>query len=156
MKVLYICTHNRCRSIMAEAITNQLGRDRLHAASAGSQPAGEVHPHSLNYLARAGYTTKDLHSKSWGEVKDFDSDLVITLCDSAAGEACPLWMQDSLKVHWGLKDPSREDGDDTAVAVAFEATIRELEERTRALLQLRADYKDSAQLRPALFELGAH
>ena len=140
---------------MAEAITNQLGRNRLQACSAGSQPAGQVHPHSLRYLKHARYATEGLRSKSWDEMNDFGPDLVITLCDSAANEACPLWMGDAPKVHWGLTDPSRVEGNEAVIAAAFAAAISQLEARTRALLQLPVEKMDGTQLHFALLELGA-
>ncbi len=153
MRILYICTHNRCRSIMAEAITNQLGEGRLLAASAGSQPAGQVHPDSLRYLQQAGYATKGLHSKSWQEMSGFDADLLITLCDSANQEACPLWLGDTLKVHWGLSDPSLEQGGEAATAAAFAATISQLQARVQALLALDKEALAPAQLRVAMLGL---
>ena len=98
MKVLYICTHNRCRSILSEAITNHFSEGKIMAKSAGSQPVGEVHPLSIKYLQEAGIATDGLRSQSWDEFEAFAPDLVVTVCDSAAGEACPLWFGKSLKV----------------------------------------------------------
>ncbi|MDX2465088.1 MAG: arsenate reductase ArsC, partial [Porticoccus sp.] len=92
MKILYICTHNRCRSILSEAITNHLSNGRIQAKSAGSHPAGEVHPLSIQYLREAGIATADLTSQSWNELETFAPDVVVTVCDSAAGETCPLWF----------------------------------------------------------------
>ena len=119
MKILYICTHNRCRSILSEAITNHRAAGALIARSAGSQPAGEVHPLSLKYLAEAGIPTRGLKSQSWDEFEDFAPDVVITLCDSAAGESCPLWFGKAIKLHWGLEDPSKLSGDESAIAAEF-------------------------------------
>lgn len=87
MKVLYICTHNRCRSILCEAITNA-SNGNVEARSAGSQPVGKVHPFSIKYLAERGFDTSGLKSQSWDEFEDYDADLVVTVCDSAAGESC--------------------------------------------------------------------
>ncbi|MCC2614755.1 arsenate reductase ArsC [Aestuariibacter halophilus] len=139
MKILYVCTHNRCRSILSEAITRQLGQGILHAASAGSQPVGEVHPLSLRYLSEAGYNTDGLTSQSWHDVESFAPDVVITVCDSAAAETCPVWFGNNLKVHWGLADPSKLSGSDTQVAEAFRQTISEIEQRVKVL-------RDIAQL----------
>lgn len=133
MKILYVCTHNRCRSILSEAISNHRAGEVLVARSAGSQPAGQVHPLTLRHLAEAGYPTDGLRSKSWDELADFDPDLVLTLCDSAAGEACPLWMGRALKLHWGLPDPSRVQGPPEQVARAFRQTIATIERRVDAL-----------------------
>ena len=106
-KVLYICTHNRCRSILAEALTTEYSSDFLLARSAGSQPAGVVYQGTIDYLSNRGIATGNLASQSWDVHESFAPDIVITVCDSAAGEACPLWMGNTLKVHWGLKDPSK-------------------------------------------------
>lgn len=134
MKILFVCTHNRCRSILAEAVSRQLGGALLEVRSAGSQPAGQVHPLSLKYLAQAGYSTDGLRSQSWDAFEDFAPDLVVTVCDSAAGEACPVWFGKTVKVHWGLKDPSALSGSEEDVKAAFLATIGTLEKRIQSLL----------------------
>lgn len=131
MKILYICTHNRCRSILSEAVTNHRAGDVLTARSAGSQPAGEVHPLTLVHLAEAGISTTGLKSQSWDDFEAFAPDVVITLCDSAAGESCPVWFGQAIKVHWGLKDPSKLDGE--AAAEAFRDTLRIIERRVDGL-----------------------
>lgn len=136
MKILYICTHNRCRSILSEAISNHRAGDLLQARSAGSQPAGEVHPLSLKYLQEAGVPTQGLKSQSWDDFEDFEPDVVITLCDSAAGEACPVWFGKAVKLHWGLVDPSRGSRDDDATAEAFRQTIKLIEARVDQLREL--------------------
>jgi arsenate reductase len=107
MKLLFICTHNRCRSILGEAIANFEGKGLITAQSAGSQPSGQVHPLTIEYLQKYGFSTTGLQSKSWNDLADFEPDYVITVCDSAAREACPLWLGKAPKVHWGLADPSR-------------------------------------------------
>jgi arsenate reductase len=127
MKLLFICTHNRCRSILSEVITNQRARGILTAASAGSAPVDAVHPLTLRFLQERGYDTAGLASQSWADLEAFEPDRVITVCDTAAGEACPLWMSDVEKVHWGLPDPSRVDGDDETVRAAFMAVIDRIE-----------------------------
>jgi arsenate reductase len=133
-KILFICTHNRCRSILAEAITNHLGRGLLEARSAGSQPAGEVHPLSLQHLQEAGIETGDLVSQSWDDFEDWQPDIVITVCDDAAGETCPVWFGNSIRVHWGLSDPSRAAGDAETIATAFRNTIATINYRITQLL----------------------
>jgi arsenate reductase len=127
MRLLFICTHNRCRSILCEAITNQRGRGVVTAASAGSAPAEEVHPLTLRYLLDRGYQTEGLVSQSWNELETFRPDRVITVCDTAAGEACPLWMGAVDKQHWGLPDPSRAEGDEMAIRAAFLGLIERIE-----------------------------
>jgi arsenate reductase len=134
VKLLFICTHNRCRSILAEAICNHLSGGRLTARSAGSQPVGQVHPLSLKYLSEAGIATAGLRSKSWDEHENWHPDFVITVCDSAAGEACPVWFSEAEKVHWGLVDPSRLEGNEEDIANAFRQTIDLLQARFRRLL----------------------
>jgi arsenate reductase len=136
MKVLYICTHNRCRSILSEAITNAKSGGRIIAKSAGSQPSGAVHPLSLKYLAEAGFATDDLKSQSWDEFEAFEPDVVITVCDSAANETCPVWFGNTLKVHWGLEDPSKIDGSEEAIAQAFRETMGKIEVRVDSLMRI--------------------
>ena len=129
MKLLFVCTHNRCRSILCEAMTSQRGAGLLEAASAGSAPVDAVHPLTLRYLEERGYQTAGLRSQSWHELEAFDPDQVVTVCDSAAGEVCPLWMGEVDKIHWGLPDPSREEGDEEAVRSAFVAVIDRIENK---------------------------
>lgn len=133
MKILYICTHNRCRSILSEAISNHYSDGSVVARSAGSQPVGEVHPLSLKYLAEAGIATDGLVSQSWDEFEDFAPDVVITVCDSAAGESCPVWFGKSIKVHWELADPSKLEGSEDDIAAAFRATIAEIARRVESI-----------------------
>ncbi|MDF2178364.1 arsenate reductase ArsC [Aliiglaciecola sp. CAU 1673] len=155
MKILYICTHNRCRSILSEAVTNHLANGRIQARSAGSQPAGEVHPLTLKYLAEAGINTDGLESQSWDDFADFKPDLVITVCDSAAGESCPLWMGESLKMHWGLADPSKLQGSEEDIAAAFHKVMDEIKSRVKGLLRLDLEHLQRANLKHALQSLGA-
>lgn len=125
------------------------------ARSAGSQPAGVVHPLSLKYLAEAGIDTSRLKSQSWDEFEDFEPDLVITVCDSAAKESCPVWFGNTLKLHWGLSDPSKLDGSEEDIATAFRQTIDEIKNRTEALLQLPLKQLDQTQLLKEIEKLGA-
>lgn len=155
MKILYICTHNRCRSILSEAITNHLAAGRIIARSAGSQPAGKVHPLTLRFLSDAGINTQGLRSQSWDDFADFHPDLVITLCDSAAGETCPLWMGNSLKLHWGLSDPSKQQGSEADIAAAFEDVMAQIRARVTAMLDLELEHLDQSALKQALLSLGA-
>ncbi|MFW8590419.1 arsenate reductase ArsC [Glaciecola sp. 2405UD65-10] len=156
MKILYICTHNRCRSILSEAITNHAANDLIEAKSAGSQPAGMVHPLSIKYLEEAGISTANLQSQSWDEFEDFEPDLVVTVCDSAAGEACPVWFGKSIKVHWGLSDPSKVEGTEEELAAAFHECIALIEERVAELAKLAKQSLNPSQLKQALATLGVN
>lgn len=157
LKILYICTHNRCRSILSEAITNHFGEGLLQAKSAGSQPSGVVHPLSIRYLAESDIPTEGLGSQSWDEFESFAPDIVVTVCDSAAGESCPIWFGRSLKVHWGLSDPSKLDGSEAQKKAAFLACISEIKQRVLSLKTIAESIKpdDSEALRRALENLGA-
>ena len=138
MKILFICTHNRCRSILAEAITNYIGQPQIKAASAGSSPQGEVHPLSLQYLSAHEIPAEDLKSQSWHDFENYHPDAAITLCDSAANETCPVWFGDVVQVHWGLDDPSKLAGNNASnknQAAAFNNTIDILQRRVQRLLE---------------------
>ena len=154
-KILYICTHNRCRSILCEAIGNAMGEGQIEARSAGSQPSGQVHPLSLHYLNEIGIATAELRSQSWDEHSDFDPDLVVTVCDSAANEACPLWLGSAQKIHWGLADPSKLSGSDDEIAAAFRACIAEIQQRTAAMLALKLGSLTPIERLSELRKLGA-
>jgi arsenate reductase len=155
MKILYICTHNRCRSILSEAITRQSAGGVIQAKSAGSQPVGEVHPLSLRYLSQTGYAVDGLKSQSWDDFESFQPDVVITVCDSAAGETCPLYFGNSLKVHWGLSDPSKIKGDEAQIEKAFLACIDEIAERVQKLKNIAEQKLDKGALKSALAAIGA-
>lgn len=131
--LLFICTHNRCRSVLAEVIANTQFEGVFRACSAGSQPAGEIHPLTIKYLAARGLSTKGLSSQSWDDFADQEFDLVVTVCDSAANESCPLWMSDAPRAHWGMPDPSRVAGDAAAIESAFYAVMDTLESQLVAL-----------------------
>lgn len=150
MNILYVCTHNRCRSILCEALTNHLSRGRITAYSAGSQPAGEVHPETLKHLARRGVATSALYSKSWNVFETVPLDAVITVCDSAAGESCPLWMGDAVRAHWGLEDPSRVVGSPDVVDAAFDKLIARIEKHIHGLLDASLATLEGEALRSAL------
>lgn len=141
MKILYVCTHNRCRSILSEAITNHLSNGRIEAFSAGSHPAGEVHPLSLKYLEELGFPTEGLQSQSWDEFDKEQFDVVITVCDSAANETCPVWLGDAINIHWGLPDPSKLQGSEVELREAFFQVIRTIELRVKKLLSLELENK---------------
>ncbi len=155
MKILFICTHNRCRSILSEAIVNHQNDPRLIAASAGSQPVGEVHPLSVKYLNEADIKTDGLKSQSWDDLENFNADVVVTVCDSAAGEACPVWFGKSIKLHWGLNDPSKVQGTDEEIKDAFLQVMQEIENRVKAILSLDLNNLSGDALKAALVKLGA-
>ena len=136
MKILYICTHNRCRSILSEAITNHLAKGNIQAFSAGSHPAEQVHPLTLKYLTQNGISISGLKSRSWDDFESEQFDLVITVCDNAANEVCPVWFGDSAKMHWGLPDPSKLEGSEEDIALAFKEVMQTIEKRIKALLAL--------------------
>lgn len=143
MKILYICTHNRCRSILSEAVTNAKSNGLIEAKSAGSQPVGQVHPLSIKYLEQRGINTTGLVSQSWDEFESFAPDVVVTVCDSAAGEACPVWFGKTIKMHWGLEDPSKLEGSEQQLADAFNVTIDLIEARVNRLIDIAASPKDT-------------
>jgi len=137
MKILYICTHNRCRSILSEAITNHIAHPDIQAFSAGSQPAGEVHPLTIQYLKEKSINTNGLKSQSWNDFEDVQPDIVITVCDSAANESCPTWFGNAIKLHWGLPDPSKLDGTQEEIRDAFYAAMNTIEQRVNQLVALK-------------------
>lgn len=137
--VLVLCTGNSARSILGEAIVNRLGKGRFQGYSAGSFPKGEVHPGARRLLERHGYPTEGLRSKSWDAFAGADGpriDVVITVCDNAAGETCPIWPGTPIKAHWGLPDPAAATGDDAAIDAAFEAAHDALSKRIAKLVEL--------------------
>jgi arsenate reductase len=132
---LFLCTGNSARSILAEALLNSAGGTRFVARSAGSHPAGRVHPEALRLLREKGLASDDLYSKSWDDFVGRSAfDLVITVCDAAAGESCPLWPGNPLTVHWGLPDPAAVTGADSASA--FLKTYECLNNRVTAMVRL--------------------
>lgn len=137
--VLFICTHNSARSILAEGLLNSLGRGLFKAWSAGSQPTGAVHPLALQTLERLRIPTEDLRSKDWAEFARAGApamDFVFTVCDNAAGEVCPVWPGQPVTAHWGVADPSTVQGTDTEKAQAFWDTAVVLKRRIELMLAL--------------------
>lgn len=133
MKILFVCTHNRCRSILSEAIARDVAASVIEARSAGSEPSGVVHPQTLLALTRHGYNTDGLLSQSWQDFKDWQPDVVMTVCDSAAGEQCPLYLAEAIRCHWPLVDPSKIAGDQVQIDTAFDACIETIVKRVGAL-----------------------
>jgi arsenate reductase (thioredoxin) len=135
LTVLVLCTGNSCRSIMAEALINNLGRGRYRAWSAGSVPVGYVHPKSIETLKRHGMDPGQLRSKSWNEFAHQSFDLVITVCDHAAGESCPLFPGNPKKLHWSTPDPAKAIGSDSEIDAAFDRTFLRLKHRVEELVK---------------------
>jgi arsenate reductase (thioredoxin) len=132
MKLLFLCTHNACRSVLAESIARHIGGELWRVTSAGSHPAGSVHPDTLTVLAEKRLPLDGLHSKSWDDVQEFHPDIVITVCDQAAGESCPVWFGSATKAHWGLPDPTKE-ADTDRKRQLFDQVISTLEARLQHL-----------------------
>jgi len=154
MNLLFLCTGNSCRSIIAEAAFNHLAPPGWKAMSAGSQPTGQVHPRSLALLAREGISTAGCHSKSWDNLP-LTPDIVVTVCASAAGEACPAYLGPVLRTHWGVDDPARATGTDAEIDAEFMRAYRILRARIEAFLALplEALKQDKAALKAAMDRL---
>lgn len=155
--VLFLCTGNSARSILAEAVLNRLGGGRFKAYSAGSFPKGTVHPFAIDLLERQNYPTKGLRSKSWDEFATPDAeplDFVFTVCDNAAGEACPLWPGQPMTAHWGLPDPAAAEGSEAERRLAFADTLRMLRNRIGAFVNLPIKSLDKLSLQNRLREIG--
>ncbi|WP_312960646.1 arsenate reductase ArsC [Stutzerimonas nitrititolerans] len=154
MRVLFMCTANSCRSILSEAMFNHLAPAGFAAVSAGSFPKGQVLPRSLTTLQQAGISIAGLSSKGNDAFADNPPDIVITVCDKAAGEACPLYFGPALKTHWGLEDPSDVVGDEAAMDAAFRTTLARIEQRCRAFLALSFDTLGRDELKHELDRIG--
>ena len=155
--VLFLCTGNSARSILAEAILGKLGAGRFHACSAGSQPKGQVNPHTLQLLQSLGYDTSNFRSKSWSEFTGPDApvlDFVFTVCDNAAGESCPVWPGQPMTAHWGVPDPAEVKGTPAEIALAFKDAYRMLHHRIGIFTALPIRSLDQLSLQQRLKEIG--
>jgi len=155
--VLFLCTGNSARSIMAEAILNKLGAGKFRAFSAGSHPKGWVHPETLRLLQGLGYDTSRFRSKSWSEFADPGApllDFVLTVCDNAAGETCPVWPGQPMTAHWGLPDPAEAEGTPAEIAFAFKDAYRMLFQRIGIFTSLPLRSLDQLSLQKKLREIG--
>lgn len=150
MKILFLCTANSCRSILSEAVFNSMAPAGMTAYSAGSHPKGTIHPLSLKTLHKAGISSDGLSSKSIDSHESLNPDLVITVCDKAAGDACPLFFGPAMKAHWGLADPSELQGTEAEVSAAFDRTLAIIRARTQAFLELPLRQLSDDQLRKEL------
>ncbi len=155
--VLFLCTGNSARSILAECILNRLGRGRFQAFSAGSHPTGRVNPHAIELLKRLNYPTEALRSKSWDEFATAGGpalDFVFTVCDNAANEVCPIWPGQPMTAHWGVPDPAAVTGTPAEIAAAFADTYRMLERRLDIFVNLPITSLDKLSLQERLNEIG--
>lgn len=155
MRVLFMCTANSCRSILSEALFNHLAPAGFEAVSSGSFPKGKVLPRSLTTLERAGISTEGLSSKGNEAFEDCPPDIVITVCDKAAGESCPVYFGPAIKSHWGLADPSDIDGDEAQVDAAFSATLAHIEQRCQAFFSIPFDTLARDVIKRELDRIGA-
>jgi protein-tyrosine-phosphatase len=155
--VLFLCTGNSARSIMAEAILNKLGAGKFRAYSAGSQPKGRVNPHTIQLLQSLGYDTSGFRSKSWDEFAKPGAsalDFAFTVCDNAAGETCPVWPGQPMTAHWGIPDPAEAKGSPAEIALAFKDAYRMLHQRIGVFTALPIRSLDRLNLQRRLEEIG--
>ncbi len=155
--VLFLCTGNSARSILAEALMNHWGQGRFRGFSAGSFPTGRVNPHALELLGRLGIEAAGARSKSWDEFAASGApplDFVFTVCDNAAGEVCPVWPGQPVTAHWGVADPAAVEGSDADKANAFRAAFNALEHRIKAFAALPVASLDRLRLQQAVDEIG--
>jgi arsenate reductase len=154
MNILFLCTGNSCRSILAEATFNALAPKGMQAISAGSKPTGEVHPRSIAMLKREGIATEGYHSKSWDNLP-VTPDIVITVCSNAAGETCPAYLGKVVRAHWGVDDPAKATGSDAEIDAAFDQAYRILRRRIEAFLKLdEAVIKNPIELSQSIQNIG--
>jgi arsenate reductase (thioredoxin) len=155
--VLFLCTGNSARSIMAEAILGKLGAGKFRAYSAGSQPKGKVNPHTMELLRSLGYDTSSFRSKSWNEFAEPGApalDFAFTVCDNAAGEICPVWPGQPMTAHWGVPDPAEAEGSPAEIALAFKDAYRMLHQRIGVFTALPIHSLDRLSLQRRLEEIG--
>lgn len=155
--VLFLCTGNSARSIMAEALATSLGQGRFKGFSAGSKPTGKVNPFAIEKAGAIGYPVDGLRSKSWDEFAGPDAppmDIIITVCDDAAGEACPLWPGHPATAHWGFEDPAAAEGSDDKKRAEFERVFQQIRTRMQLFLALPWDSMDNETVRAAVRRIG--
>lgn len=157
LNVLFLCTGNSARSIMAECIMNREGQRKFKAYSAGSMPTGTVNPFGINLLGKLNYVVSDLRSKSWEEFSKPDApelDFVFTVCDNAANETCPVWPGQPMSAHWGVPDPAAVDGSEAERAFAFDDVYRMLHQRISIFVNLPLENLSKLSLQKHLDEIG--
>lgn len=157
LNVLFLCTGNSARSILAESLINRLGNGKFQGFSAGSHPKGQVHSLAIEVLRRNNFPTDGLRSKDWGEFAQPGAppmDFVFTVCDNAAAEPCPVWPGQPISAHWGLPDPAAVEGDEITRLMAFREAFRALENRIKIFVNLPFDSLDKLRLKRQLDEIG--
>lgn len=154
LNILILCTGNSCRSVLGEAIINRLGQGRFKAYSAGSKPTGKVNNNALACLERNGLPTEGYQSQSWDEFADTPIDIAITVCDSAAGETCPVYLNSVIRAHWGLPDPAHATGTEEEIAQAFQETFDALTVRVNKMLALPIESMAPQEISKALNQIG--
>lgn len=155
--VLFLCTGNTARSVLAEAILNHEGGGKFNSFSAGSHPKGVVHPQTLKLLANVGYSIAGYRSKNWDEFAEVNSpqmDFVFTVCDNAAGEFCPVWIGKPMTAHWGIADPAAVEGSEVVICEAFNLAYQQLRKRIVAFAALPIASLDSVNLKKQIDEIG--
>ena len=155
--VLVLCTGNSARSIMAEALINTMGQGRFRAYSAGSHPNGKVNPFAIEKVKSVNYPTESLRSKNWDEFAQADApqmDFIITVCDNAAGEVCPVWPGQPISAHWGFEDPAAVEGTDDEKRRAFDIAFRQIMSRVRLFVNLPLKMLDQTAIKRELVNIG--
>ncbi|MDD2942034.1 MAG: arsenate reductase ArsC [bacterium] len=154
LNIFVICTGNSCRSVMGEALLNYHGRGRIQAFSAGSHPIGRINQGALETLKRHGLPSEGYRSQSWEDFENQSMDIVITVCDSANAEICPVYLSNALRAHWGVSDPGHVDGTEEEIIAAFEQTFATLELRVKRMLELPLETMPPDELTRELNEIG--
>lgn len=158
LNVLFLCTHNSARSVLAESIMNRLGEGKFKGYSAGSMPSGRINPLAIDLLKSLNYDTSQLRSKSWDEFAGPDApvfDFIFTVCDNAASEVCPIWPGHPMTAHWGIEDPSAAQGTEAERRLAFAEAYRMLSQRIGAFVNLPLESLDALATQRRLKEIGA-
>lgn len=154
MKILFMCTANSCRSVLCEGLFNHLAPESMTAVSSGSFPSGRLNPRAVSTLQGLGVDTSGLYSKGSESFQSDPPDIVITVCDKAAGETCPVYFGPAIKSHWGLADPSEVEGSDIAIQAAFDATVLHIRQRFAAFFSLDHSALDRVEFKQALDRIG--
>ncbi len=156
MNILVLCTHNSCRSVIAEGLLQHYGKGKFKAYSAGSFPSGKINPRAIETLRKNNINAdyNNFKSQSWDDFEYIKMDIVITVCDQAAGESCPLFLGSAIKAHWGVEDPSSIKSSETEVNEAFQKTFKMLEKRVIALTNLDIENLDKEELHSSLNAIG--
>ena len=155
--VLFLCTGNSARSIMAEALVTSMGKGRFRGFSAGSHPGGKVNPFAIEQVKATGYPVDNLRSKSWDEFAAPDApqmDFIITVCDNAAGEVCPVWPGHPVSAHWGFEDPAAVEGSDEEKRAAFSKIFKQIVSRMNTFVNLPVDMLDKNAIRSEMQKIG--